>query len=129
MMDLKASKDSTFVDKSSWFLMLKFKDSSARKILLCILWISLHKKWSFTLRISAVNVTKSAENCGFGPNYWRNPYWETSFFAECIPLHILNIPVTKPCLFLSALRQNCLSSTIFKWISVIKVNNAGTSFV
>ena len=25
-----------------------------------------HKKWSFPLRISSVNVTKSAENCGFG---------------------------------------------------------------
>ena len=25
----------------------------------------LHKKWSFPLRISSVNVTKSAGNCGF----------------------------------------------------------------
>ena len=35
--------------------------------------ISLHKKWSFPLRISSVNVTKSAENCAFGHIYWRNP--------------------------------------------------------
>ena len=28
---------------------------------------SLHKKWSFPLRISSVNVTKSAVSCGFGP--------------------------------------------------------------
>ena len=27
---------------------------------------------SFPLRISSVNVTKSAENCGFGHIYWRN---------------------------------------------------------
>ena len=27
--------------------------------------ISLHKKWSFPLRISLVNVNKSAGNCGF----------------------------------------------------------------
>ena len=27
---------------------------------------TLHKKWSFPLRISSVNVTKSAGNCGFG---------------------------------------------------------------
>ena len=33
----------------------------------------LHKKWSFRLRISSVNVTKSAGNCRFGHIYWRNP--------------------------------------------------------
>ena len=32
----------------------------------------LHKKWSFTLRISSINVTKSAVFCGFGHFYWRN---------------------------------------------------------
>ena len=37
-------------------------------------WIkTLHKKWSFSLRISSVNATKSAGNCGFGHIYWRNP--------------------------------------------------------
>ena len=34
---------------------------------------ALHKKWSFPLKISSVNVTKSAGNCGFGHIYWRNP--------------------------------------------------------
>ena len=47
-------------------------------------YITLHKKWSFPLRISSVNVTKSAGNCGFGHIYWRNPYWKTSFFfVQC----------------------------------------------
>ena len=32
----------------------------------------LHKKWSFPLRISSVNVTKSTVSCGFGHVYWRN---------------------------------------------------------
>ena len=32
----------------------------------------LHKKWSFPLRISSVNVTKSAGKCAFGNIYWRN---------------------------------------------------------
>ena len=37
-------------------------------------WCSLHtKKRSFLLRISSVNVTKSAGNCGFDHIYWRNP--------------------------------------------------------
>ena len=41
------------------------------------------KKWSFPLRISLVNMTKSAENCGFGHIFKRNPYWKTSFFVQC----------------------------------------------
>ena len=35
--------------------------------------ITLHKKWSFPLRISSVNVTKSAVSCGSGHIYWRRP--------------------------------------------------------
>ena len=30
---------------------------------------SVYKKWSFALRISSVNVTKSAVSCGFGQIY------------------------------------------------------------
>ena len=33
----------------------------------------LHKRWSFPIRISSVNVTKAAGNCGFDHIYWRNP--------------------------------------------------------
>ena len=39
----------------------------------------LHKKGSFPLRVSSVNVTKSAVSCGFDHIYWRNPWWKTSF--------------------------------------------------
>ena len=38
----------------------------------------LHKKSSFLLKISSVNLTKSAVSCGFGHIYWRNPSWKTS---------------------------------------------------
>ena len=34
--------------------------------------LSLHKKWSFPLRIYSVNVTKSVVSCGFDHIYWRN---------------------------------------------------------
>ena len=34
---------------------------------------ALHKKWSFQLKISSVNVTKSAESGGFGHCYWGKP--------------------------------------------------------
>ena len=41
-------------------------------------------QWSFPLRISSVNVAKSAVSCGFGHIYWRNPQWKTSFFVQWI---------------------------------------------
>ena len=34
--------------------------------------VTLHKIWSFPLRISSVNVTKSATSWEFGHIYWRN---------------------------------------------------------
>ena len=34
---------------------------------------TLHKKWSFSLKISLVNVTKFAVSCGFGHISCRNP--------------------------------------------------------
>ena len=43
---------------------------------------TLHKKWSFPLRISSINVTKSAVSCGFGYIYWRNPQWKTSVLVQ-----------------------------------------------
>ena len=42
---------------------------------------TLHKKLSFPLWISSINVTKSAVSCGFGHIYW-NPQWKTSFFVH-----------------------------------------------
>ena len=44
---------------------------------------ALHKKWSFPLRISSVDVTISTGNCRFGYVYWRNPSWKTSYFVQC----------------------------------------------
>ena len=43
---------------------------------------SLHKKWSFPVRISSVYVTKPAVSCVFGHIYWRNPSWKTSIFVQ-----------------------------------------------
>ena len=45
--------------------------------------LTLYKKSSFPLRIYSVNVTKSAENCGFDHIYWRNPEWKRHFFVQC----------------------------------------------
>ena len=45
--------------------------------------MTLHKKRSFSLRSSSVNMTKSAVSSKFGHSYWRNPYWKTSFFEQC----------------------------------------------
>ena len=38
---------------------------------------------SFPLRISSVNVTKSAVNCAFGHIYWRKILNEKLFFVQC----------------------------------------------
>ena len=50
----------------------EYKILSARFIS-CVTSIALHKKWNFPLKISSVNVTKSAAFCGFGHIYGRNP--------------------------------------------------------
>ena len=49
---------------------------------------TLYKKWSFPLRISSVNKTKSAVSCWFFQIYWRNPSWKTSFFLCSIRHYI-----------------------------------------
>ena len=43
---------------------------------------TLHENWSFPLRISSVNVTKSAVFCGFSHIYWRNPQWKLHFLCN-----------------------------------------------
>ena len=43
--------------------------------------ITVQKKWSFPLRISSVNVTKSAVSWGFDHIYWRNPSWKTALLC------------------------------------------------
>ena len=45
--------------------------------------MSLHKNWSFPLRFSSVNATKSAVNCGFGHIYRINPQWKSYVFVKC----------------------------------------------
>ena len=45
---------------------------------------TLHKRWSFPLRISLVDVTKSLEYCGLGHIYWKNPKWKTPFLCSTI---------------------------------------------
>ena len=42
------------------------------------------KNKNFPLRISSVNVTKSAGYFGFGHICWRNPSWETSFLCSVV---------------------------------------------
>ena len=43
--------------------------------------ISVYKKWIFSLRISSANVIKPAVSCGFGHISWRNPKLKSSYFA------------------------------------------------
>ena len=50
-------------------------------------WHHWKQKWSFPLRISSVNVTKSTVYCGFDHIYWRNPQLKTWFFLQCTDHH------------------------------------------
>ena len=47
--------------------------NNSENIRISLVWASLHKKWSFPLRISSVNVTKSAASRVLGHIYWINP--------------------------------------------------------
>ena len=55
---------------------MKHCEKIMNRLLPSSLLYSLHKKWSFPLKISSANMTK------FGHIYWRNPYWKTSFFVQ-----------------------------------------------
>ena len=52
---------------------------------------SLHKKWSFPLRISSVNVTKTTISCGFSHISWKNPECKTSFFGHWFAFHWMSV--------------------------------------
>ena len=52
---------------------------------------SLHKNWSFPLRIYLVNVTKFPINCGFGHIYWRNPYINGKLHFNQLLLRLINL--------------------------------------
>ena len=56
---------------SKWFLALHTLENRRSNVITIFFCHTLHKKWSFRLRISSVNVTKSSGNCGFGHIYWK----------------------------------------------------------
>ena len=53
-----------------------------RQCLFYYVLIHCTKKWSIPLRVSWVNVTKSAGNCGFYHIYGINQWWKTSFLTR-----------------------------------------------
>ena len=72
-----------FYKKVYWiksYLYYRRELSSPRK--LPLYFIKHCTKWSFPLRLSSVNVSKSAGNYGFGQTYWRNPWWKSSYFVQ-----------------------------------------------
>ena len=81
-------KNSTF--KADLFLKLllssKLSKGSQKQPLTSVLFkrqeYSLRKKWSFSLRLSSVNVTKSVVSYGFGHIYLKNPSRKISFFVQ-----------------------------------------------
>ena len=114
---------------------------------------TLHKKWSFPLSISSVNVTKSVVFCRLRHINWRNPQWKNSFFVQCyiwlsvclsvwlyiylsVCLHVFMIVILYVCLsvfvtvFLKSFSFFCLlfrvsfSSQLFSCLLCIQVMQA-----
>ena len=51
---------------------------------------------TFPLKISSVNVTKFAGNCGFGHIYWKKSLMETSFLVQChMKTYSMEVHLTK----------------------------------
>ena len=93
--------------------------------------MALHKKWSFPLKISSVNVTKSAIFCGFGQIYWGNPNGKLHFlcvdlcvYVECFSkIEKKSSRITDPLINLAWLcfHSNFCHSMLFKLKLRLKV--------
>ena len=82
--------------------------------------IGTYKKWSFPLRISSENVTKSAVNCGFCHIYRKNCLKENLDFCEVI-LHFISSEQGSH--ILSCQKQSCLlNENIVEKIIVTSTN-------
>ena len=82
---------------------------------------SLHKRWSFQLMISSVNVTKSAGNCGFGHIYWRNPWLKNSFFCA--------VPTSNELVTLFTARYKNYLSLSSKYLALYMTNSSRKCFL
>ena len=67
--DLPTKTIKSNIDLSSSFIFNFVSNANSTQIQTSI----TAKKWSFSLTISSLNVTKSADYCGLDYIYWRNP--------------------------------------------------------
>ena len=80
------------------------------------IYISLHKNWSFPLRVSLVIVTTSTVSSIFSHIHWRNPWWKTSFFVECLHNYIMSLRCGPKHQFCRILLNRC-SRVLFSLLS------------
>ena len=80
---------------------------------------TLHKKWRFSSRISSVNMTKSAGNCGFGHIYWRNPECKISFFVHC---YFSVMPFFRGALYLFSYANSSIMLTEFQFFGELIIS-------
>ena len=121
-----------------WSETSKFKVTQGVRLLEktpCLL-VTLHKKWSFPLRIFSVNVTKSAGNYGYGHIYWSNSWRKTSFFVQCSLLPCLpEYGTMKPrfyCFFCCFISFNSELVTLFgehSWLIIVFITFTGKLFI
>ena len=72
---------------------------------------TLHIKWSFPLRISAVF-------CGFSHIYWRNPQWKTFFVQWYLKLYLFlneNLPPSMTQAIFTPIPKNNKKELLKNW--------------
>ena len=99
-------------------------------------YISLHKNWSFSLRISSVNVTKSAGNCGlvtFTEEILNEKLHFCPVFADNVPVDIqiqsMITNLVTPLAVIKAIDKlqinfcwvqvNCKTFKIWNWVRLV----------
>ena len=78
------------------------------------------QKWNFPLRISSVNVTKSAGNCAFVHIYWRNPN-EKLYFLCSVCLNNLSLVIWIYNFFMNFTQSSKITQVCFMvWLVINK---------
>ena len=87
------------------------------------------KKWNFSLKTFAVNVTNFAVNWGFGHIYWRNPLWKTLFLCSNIIVSkksaILHLSFINLIKVIKTTVEHCINVFILTFVQAFTIWNDG----
>ena len=92
---------------------------------------ALHEKWSFPLRISSANETKTAGNCGFGHVYWK--VFNGKLYFLCSDASVILLLVLRVTQSLRMIHSNCsqffeINRQIYLYVYINKVKPQSLRF-